>query len=397
MYIAKAQNFALYLFFFSLNFEAWDPFDTNGLLSLAKLAGFIYLITLIPDFKLFLRLNNISNLLIPLALFFFLLTIVGAYNVNTVSSSFFNSGILFNIFFFWLLINHERKEYMVLEKGMLFFALGSIITTVLFIADIGVVYEQGRLNMFNENQNYIGIRICTSVIVLLTMIFQNNLKLGQIRYILLLPIPFMLFLMAETGSRVAFMAFILAFMLGVVLFKTNGVLKKTMLIASGIVILAVAFVLLLQTDVLRNRLLQSTEGADLAGRDVIWQSIIPLIVENPIFGVGETGYDYFAQVTFGKLWGAHNVFLEVLSDTGIIGLLIYLYFLFQIFKYAYSSYKTKKWILPVLLLIPIFGMLLSSQILTKKIGWIIFAYIVSSSSIKYFRQKLINSYSKNDK
>ena len=49
--IKQVQRFALYLFFFSINFEVWDPFNTDGFFSVSKLTGLIYLFTIIPQIR----------------------------------------------------------------------------------------------------------------------------------------------------------------------------------------------------------------------------------------------------------------------------------------------------------------------------------------------------------
>lgn len=77
---------------------------------------------------------------------------------------------------------------------------------------------------------------------------------------------------------------------------------------------------------------------------------IQIIVKNPILGVGFNSYKY-AQIRYGLRRqenallshadaGTDNSFLFVLATTGIIGFLAYIYFLYRIFKGAYSKYKS---------------------------------------------------------
>jgi O-antigen ligase len=89
------------------------------------------------------------------------------------------------------------------------------------------------------------------------------------------------------------------------------------------------------------------------------------------------------MITFSRIPSPHNVILELMCYSGIIGLTIYLVYFYQICKRGYQSYKRKGLLLPILLLIYIFGMLFTGQILYDKIGWIIFAYTVGSTSIPY--------------
>jgi len=271
---------------------------------------------------------------------------------------------------------------MVLEKGLLSFALGSVVLASLFYAGIGIKYEGGRVSIFGDNENIIGLRMSISMAILILTTAENRLKLEKTRYLFLLPIPIMLQLMAETGSRVAFISFTLVFVMGIILFKTKRLWGKISIFSVGSIALIYSWVYMLQSETLVQRLLKSYEEGDLAGRDLIWRGLYPLIEDNPILGVGNTGYEYFTKINFGGRISPHNVILEVLSVTGIIGLIIYLLFLFRVFKKGYQNYKTEGLLLPLLLIAPILGMIFSAQILYVKIGWAIFAYIVGSSVCK---------------
>ena len=110
----------------------------------------------------------------------------------------------------------------------------------------------------------------------------------------------------------------------------------------------------------------------MAGREVIYAELWEVINNNLFFGIGQTGY--FAKFGDGS---PHNVLLEILCYSGIIGLSMYLLFLYNILKIAIKSKSIEGNILPLILLIPLLGLILSGQILTLKLGWCIFSYIAS--------------------
>jgi O-antigen ligase len=138
----------------------------------------------------------------------------------------------------------------------------------------------------------------------------------------------------------------------------------------------------MQSEIFANRLIESFVYGNLGGREIIWVELLPLIKESPIIGVGETGYNSFALATFGMESSPHNVILEVFCYTGLVGIIIYILFQYQIFKRAYENYKTTGLLLPILLLIVAWGIIGSGQILYQKIGWCIFAYVAGSSLFK---------------
>lgn len=357
------------------------PFNSIDM-SISRLTGILYFITLIPEIKLFLKLDRIEIIMFAAWLFFGLLTLISLLNINEVSTDFFNLSLFQNILLLWALVNHARKDYLILEKAMLFFAFSAVTLAIFFLVGIGVKYQTGRLGMFNENQNTLGFRMNLGIIILLLSVIQNKLQLGKIRYLLLTPIPLMVNFLFETGSRLAFISFLFSIIAGIALFKTKKSSDKIIATAIGITSLIILGVFLMQSDVLKNRLFESIQTGDSSGRDEIWSKIIPLIKEKPVFGVGDTGYSLYTQMVFGKPRSPHNVILEVICLTGFAGLLIYFSFLFNVFLKSYQTYRKNGLLLPILLIIPILGALFTGQILTRKVGWIIFAYMIGSTAIK---------------
>jgi O-antigen ligase len=100
-------------------------------------------------------------------------------------------------------------------------------------------------------------------------------------------------------------------------------------------------------------------------------------VNNYTFGVGVTGYD--------KLIGEqspHNVLIEVLCYSGIIGLSIFIFFLYKIGQSSYRILKSESNILPLVFFVNSLGLVLTGQIFAQKIIWLIFAYQIASVSSK---------------
>ncbi len=381
-FLNRVQKFTLYFFFFSINFEMLRPIVDNETFSASKVTAILYFFMIIPQYKEFFRTDNIKRFLIPVFIFGGLQTLMSILNINEVTSDFVDTALLLNIIFFWIVVNHERKEYLVIEKAMLFFALGTVALALFYILGIGVKYEAGRLSMFGDDQNYIAFRTSVGIIILVLAALQNRLKMNWYRYLLLLPIPLMLKLMSETGSRGAFLTFAVTFLVGIFLFKTKDLWRKVVAIILGLAFFIIAGFQLLQSETMRNRLENSAETEDTGGRTAIWNAIIPIIKENLVFGTGKTGYIYKSTIIYGEEVSPHNVILEILCYTGFVGLIIYFIFLYQIGINSYAIYKQTALLLPILLLVPLLGMILSIQLLTKKFGWIIFSYIVSTVALK---------------
>jgi O-antigen ligase len=375
------QRITLYIFFFSINFEMFVPFNSIGI-SLSRFTGILYFLTIIPDIKFFIKTDRIGNILILSWLFFGLLTLMSLLNINEVSKDFFDFSVFQNILLFWFLVNHARKDYLILEKGMLFFALGSIVLSIMYILGYGVVYYAGRLSMFDQNINTLGVNMCIGIIILLLSVLQNKAQIGRIRYYFLAFLPVMINFIFATGSRKAFISLILCLFTGVILIRTIKKSNKLIALSVGIICLIILGTLLMQSDVMRERLLQTAREGEIGGREEIWRSLLPIIKENPLFGVGQTGYNFLSIIIFGWVESPHNVILEVICLTGFAGLLIYVSYLILVFIRGYEVYRRSGLLLPLLLIIPVSGLILGGQILLTKIGWIIFAYMVGSTAIK---------------
>jgi O-antigen ligase len=374
----KYQNFLLYSFMFSINFEVFSLFGSSSF-SISKLLGILYFMSLLPQIKNMTRFDGIIYYLSPIFYFFILLTIVSIFNINYISSIFFDSTIFINIFLFLVLINHSRADNLALEKGLFVFSLGSLTLAILYSVGYGIeIGATGRVQIFGDNSNNIGIRMSISILILLLNIIRNRLDFGKWRFLLILCIPIMLKLLTESGSRVAFLSLAFCSILLLFFIKTKKHWHKLLIFGVGIIILISVWGVISQSEVLVSRLTESAEDKDISGRDDIWILLIPLIEENPIFGVGMSGYIYYGRNFFDESYASpHNVLIEILCLNGIVGLLLYLLFLFRILKNAIVSYQYQNLLLPILLLIPFLGLMLSGQILDSKFAWITLAYCVA--------------------
>ncbi len=381
----RIQQITLLLFFFSINFEmlTLTP-DTNY--SISKAFAFLYIISILPQIQKFVRVDFVGYYMLPLVFFFGWLTFIGLVNINEIDSSFFDFSLFLNIILFWIMINHGRKDYLILEKGLFSFALGTIVIAFCFILGIGVEYQAGRLWMFDDDPNAIAYRTSMGIIILVLAVVQNRLNIGRYRYLLLVPIPLLIKVLFETGSRFGFIAFVLSFGAGILLYKTKNFWGKLSVFIFGIIALIIAVSILMQSEMMVERLVATAQSGDTAGRSDIWNSLLPIIRENLFFGYGRTGYSLQSTILFGQVTMPHNVILEILCYTGIVGLTVYFIFLYRIGMASLQSYKSQNLLLPILLLVPVAGMILSIQILTLKIGWIIFAYIISTLAIQEARQ-----------
>lgn len=375
MKLQTIQRIALYLFCFSINYEVWGVSGYS--ISIARITGLIYLGTILPNFQQFFKVGILRSLLVPLWLFFGLLIAVNLVNVNFESFTSIEFSLFQNILLFWILLNHERKDSGILSKGMMAFALGSVSLAVLFYFNIGFEFEQGRVILFGDNPNNVGIRMSISFFIIATNYLNSSIKDSKFRHLLIITLIPIIMLLAVTGSRLAVIAFILEFIAVVLFFKTNKSNLRVLILLAGLSVGYYIWVYFMKTDVLQSRLLNTLYERDLGGREYIWAAVIKTIDSSPIWGIGTTGYNIYMRSVFGYVVPAHNVILEILAYTGIVGLSLYLHLFFKILRISYKNYQIHNDLLPLLLFIPFTGMLLSSHLLVVKIGWVVLAFMAS--------------------
>lgn len=127
-----------------------------------------------------------------------------------------------------------------------------------------------------------------------------------------------------------------------------------------------------------------TGGGTLTGRTQIWADAFNRFMDNPILGLGS---DAFKAVSQSGLV-AHNSFLSVLVETGIVGLLLFLAIVITAFIYCFQLPKLESRLWKTVLLIWFLGASATTYEFHKP-TWLIFAFIVSSRFERPIREPLI--------
>ena len=373
--LIKLKSYAIYLFVFSLNFETMNLFN----LGVDYLASKISIIILLAVSILNLIIGKSSGggffkYLSPLLIYFAWLTFISIVNIGA-DSNFFYFSFFLNIVILFVLINFSLIQPNILVRSLFIFAISTFILSLLYFSGIATTATlEGRPTIFGMNQNHLGIGICVSIFVILSVVFENKLNLGKGRYNLLLMLPLLLVFMINTGSRVAFLSLVGGVSFFLYFRRAISPFKKGMIISMSVIALLLFWQFYLKNSFLAERLSDTVNDGDLANRDLIWLELFDVITSNVYFGIGRTG--------FASLFGGaspHNVIIEILCYTGVVGLFIFLIFIFRLIGTAYKRNKQNGELLPIVLVIPFLGIVLSGQILEQKYIWIIVAYILSSS------------------
>lgn len=289
--------------------------------------------------KLFLP----KNILIPVVLFSLSLPLsVVICMIVTQEGGFLTSYIeilrwfeyLLIIFIIGTLIKKEEQIKKILV--ILFICALANVTVALFQAVTFNFWEQriyglfisaaNRDNISVSNPNVIGaVFMGTSLFV---ASFGLNKGVSCRKCFLTMLIPSVVALLFSL-SRSAFLGFVFGVITLMLLYRTR---LKSIIIVVFFLILACLFALCF-SDFVRLRIENSFDiyGGSVAAESVLsrcyaWQETIIQVPQHLLFGVGFGAYDrYYGRLT------PDNYYIEILATTGIIGLLLLTWMLYQIF------------------------------------------------------------------
>jgi O-antigen ligase len=305
-------------------------------------------------------------------------------------------GFAFIIFLFLII----RKTSVCLEKEDIEKAISK---AGIIIGITSIIYYIMGLVAFNYNFHYNGIQkygvICDRGIPRLVTLFNSDPNISvfvtslfffyylcninkKYSKIGLLLTGAMIIL---TFSRGAYVGIAIPIIIMTFMDKTKKTGKKVMLTLSivGALLLfnyaMTRFFNISITDTINSRF-ENVITDNGSGRIVLWKNAIDTFIDHPIFGIGINSTIDYSKPIYGSNHYIHNVYLEVLSETGLVGFIAFMGFIISALKKFNISYKNNKSILYlyVTFISYITQMVFVSVLLTEMM------YIMLGISFKYF-------------
>lgn len=223
--------------------------------------------------------------------------------------------------------------YLFIVPSLLFYLLGVINISGNFnafngLTVFGVTIDRGipRLNGIISDPN---IFVFYSSLFFFLFFFKENKSASEYTLLCLVSVA-----MTLTLSRGGFLAIFVPMMIYYVhnIFSSLFKIKLQMAVIYKLFILVVGIFFLLSyllenspliSSFLKTRLETASQGS---GRFEIWANGFSLFIDNPFFGVGWYNFLNYNINYFDRFNYAHNTFLEVLVELGMVGFVIYLAF-----------------------------------------------------------------------
>jgi len=311
---------------------------------------------------------KISPLNYPL--FMFVLTAILSLLINNNLGlnnlkDFFNLLSYFLIYF--LVINNLRNKksfYFCIKIFLIVTFIVSIYLLIQYYEWDPFLYDITRLTSTLGNRNYVASYLALIFPIAFSFFLIESKKRKKIFYEAILLIIYTGIIICH--ARAIWAALFFSFLFSVFLifkFKVIKILKenKKWLILLFSIFLIITIIYSVDNPLNRSSI-SATEravsafdmqGSSLKSRFLIWQSTLNMIKDKPFFGSGigsfKSNYLYY-QADFlsqnpnwlkynAKAAEAHNEYLQIWSEMGIIGLLFFLLF---IYLFYYHSFKTMK-------------------------------------------------------
>lgn len=376
--LKKVNNICLFMLVFSVTFENWDPLSLKGSISVTYMMTVLYILSWIPFLKSILTIRFLNQFVVPLAFFI----VVGI--ISTALNSFYASSLediihkrMFQlIILMFLLASHLIKEPELIKKVLIIFILSIVMMYMLFMAGQGVSFENGRILIFGENPNLIGLKSTLAFLIALGFIFyrEHSLVVKGLYAMTLLPFLNLTILSASRGA-------LLSLFLGVLILVINlkmHLWKKLVLLAGGFMFSLGMFVYILETNpVFKYRILNTVERGDI-GRNDLWIAAVEAIKNNLFMGVGIPGDKSIMFKYGGRFMDPHNVFLWVLLTTGVIGFLFFMIFIFRIGMELFKNYKSRQFsIYFIIYFMVILNMSKAGGGIGKILFWFLFGILIA--------------------
>ena len=311
-----------------LNNSNFLPLKGIGLISML-FSFLVFLLVFLKQGVFFNSEKKISGMVVICFFYFFVIFIFSVKNIEAITRFFQLFFLFFLVLFFARYAQFEKNKYEAIRVVFKYYLISSYIFSVWYLFSKVTGFDP----YFNEN--FVGGWIVYSLIV--------GMFLFNSRFYKILNFLFMVYILNETGARTSMAS---AFIAMLILIFWNRFLSKNLiyLIYYFFNIFLSILIILFMTSRLDffdiealNLAMRDFSGKNLlSGRQEVWEEIIKMLPNHLMFGhgLGARVQDYTNLPL-----SAHNLYLQVLFQTGLVGLLIIFLVMTFIFIFIFKNKK----------------------------------------------------------
>lgn len=240
------------------------------------------------------------------------------------------------------IIRYNQQDY---ESMLLFALIGSMFISILMLTQQETYYQASysmrqtvRLFGVEKDPNGIAASILIGVAVSLFYFIKSK---GLIRLVSFTFLLIQLGAMSLTGSRGGFLSVCVLIVGYIVVNAKKGnsflAITKNFIKVSSSVFAILLLVSIFIPDYFTNRFFDFEAYSTGSGRTELWQTAWEGIEDNIIFGNGVSSQAKFFLDLSGVAYGIHNTYLLVLFETGIIGLILFMFPFLKVMKMSWTK------------------------------------------------------------
>ena len=306
------------------------------------IGGLVFLILI---FFFFINVKKIYStpLFYPIFIFIGLCFLSIFYSIDTFTSirEFIRIVTIFLLYFLaYKLIEDKKDFYLLLKIILISYIIPAIVGLIQFFNNSGMTDDFGGFQRIygtfaHPNLFAFYTFFILGLLISLLLTSQKTSSLIFNKKIIIIAIGLSVFLLFATYTRSALAClsfFVLIF----------GILKyRRMLLVGALLFLAAYFL----SDVFRERLwelISLDPYGSIVWRFKLWKDILPLSLWQPWFGYGlgtfEKLTEFYRGFKLGSL-NAHNDYLKIFVENGIIGLISYFWIIIGLLLYLLKIFK----------------------------------------------------------
>jgi O-antigen ligase len=348
--------------------------------SISRLVGALAAMAVLLDSMMALEFRSPHPAHAPLALFVIWSGWTCFWSVNpdlTAERLITNLQLLVLVWLIWQSVRDLRQLRILLE-GYVLGSCGAVVFTIINSRNL-VAIDLTRYAGAGADPNELGITLVLSLPM--TYYLCTTARTWQSRVFWLFPIPLCLTGVVLTASRAGLIATMVAF-LGVSLWQaaSSSRMRYATLIACVLILIA-GLATVPKANLTRYASIAGEVSSGSVGkRTIIWREGMELFQHRPLTGIGAATFGYASAPLLGKDLVAHNVYVSVLTETGIIGFLIFSLALSMFFIAAvHLGFAERSLWLTVMVIWCIGVMSLTWEY--KKVTWSVFALLIATAGM----------------
>lgn len=286
----------------------------------------------------------------------------------------------------WAGCNIMREERTA-KAALLTFAAACTILAVVHLSGVArTTIEVGsnvsRLSTLGQNPNMLGRHLAIGLLALLGLAYGRRKAAFRPAFLAWPVVIVIMVALASTGARGS----VLALGAGLLVFALGGKSGRQRLRNVVVVLLAVGFCVWVsvRSETMEQRFLRTIDEGSMSQREHLYPAAWKMFLDRPLTGWGPTLNMWELGSRVGErdhpFRDTHNLLLEVLTVTGVIGAIPFVMAIVLCMCAAWRARQGLEGVLPLAMMVAILVSNVGANLHYDKLFWLLLAYVLASDS-----------------